>query len=217
MKIIAISDMHGKLNGIKIPPCDLLLIAGDIAPWNGRYHSQQNWFVFKFLNWLNKVPAKHIVAIPGNHDYACKNNGTNYINSLLPKHVHLIHGQQVIIEGLKIWGTAWQPYFFDWAFNLPEDELAKKYKLIPNDTDILLTHCPPKGVCDLTIEAGRGPQGSEQLMLRLLEMQPGPIVNVCGHIHEGHGEGKIGNTKIYNVSVLDHKYDMVYPPTEIIL
>jgi len=215
MKIIAIADIHGKIKQIKISPCDLLLIAGDIAAWNSRIYAQCNWFVFKFANWAKKVPAKHIVAIPGNHDDSCETYRISNINKLLPKNVHLIHDQQVIIEGYKIWGTAWQPQYLNWAFNLPKDELKRKFQFIPGDTDILLTHCPPKGICDMPVEAGRGHQGSSELMLRILEIQPKPLINVCGHIHEGHGEGQIGNTKIYNVSVLNDKYDMIYSPTEI--
>jgi len=39
-----------------------------------------------------------------------------------------------------------QPVFCDWAFNLERGEpLQKKWDLIPEDTDILITHGPPIG------------------------------------------------------------------------
>ena len=39
-------------------------------------------------------------------------------------------------QGLKIWGTPWQPWFFNWAFNGRPDELKSKWALIPDDTTI---------------------------------------------------------------------------------
>lgn len=50
------------------------------------------------------------------------------------------------VLGYKIWGSPWSPTFFNWAFNLDIGEpLASKWELIPNDTEILITHGPPIG------------------------------------------------------------------------
>ena len=35
------------------------------------------------------------------------------------------------IEGLKFYGSPWTPVFYDWAFMLPEVELAGKWAMIP--------------------------------------------------------------------------------------
>ena len=46
--------------------------------------------------------------------------------------------------GLRIWGTPWQPWFYDWAFNAPrrdgEEFLASKFDAIPSNTDVVVAH-----------------------------------------------------------------------------
>src|SRR5690348_7504930 len=46
----------------------------------------------------------------------------------------------------EIWGTPWQPWFWDWAFNAPQRDgetfLASKFEAIPAGTDIVLAHGP---------------------------------------------------------------------------
>ena len=40
----------------------------------------------------------------------------------------------VTVDGLAIWGSPWQPWFYDWAFNLERgEEIAMKWRLIPAD------------------------------------------------------------------------------------
>jgi predicted phosphohydrolase len=66
-KIIAVSDLHGALP--TIPPCDLLLIAGDVAPtMNHSLRFQADWLDTDFRFWLESLPAQKIVFIAGNHD-----------------------------------------------------------------------------------------------------------------------------------------------------
>jgi hypothetical protein len=76
MKICCVSDLHGRLP--VIPECDVLVIAGDVAPdapnhWfisrEDRRQYQWNWFQTTYAAWEQTVPAKHIVATPGNHDW----------------------------------------------------------------------------------------------------------------------------------------------------
>ena len=61
------------------------------------------------------------------------------------KHIHYLQDSSVTIGGLKIWGSPWTLFFFDWAFNLYEDQLREKWEEIPEDTDIIVTHGPPLG------------------------------------------------------------------------
>jgi len=51
------------------------------------------------------------------------------------------------IEDLKFWGSPVQPEFFNWAFNRERGEdICKHWDLIPDDTDILITHGPAFGI-----------------------------------------------------------------------
>jgi len=55
-----------------------------------------------------------------------------------------VQDSSINIEGIKIYGSPWQPSYHDWAFNLERGEaIRKKWDLIPGDTDVLITHGPP--------------------------------------------------------------------------
>ena len=46
----------------------------------------------------------------------------------------------MVIEGLRLYGSPWQPWFFDWAFNYPRGvSLKPVWDLIPETTDLLIT------------------------------------------------------------------------------
>lgn len=207
-KIVAISDLHGVLP--KIPQCDLLLIAGDITPTKNHSVSfQYNWLNNEFRKWLDGVPAKNIVGVAGNHDFIFQESS--------PPKLPWIYLQDsgVEINGLKLWGTPWQPWFFDWAFNLYEPQLAEKWASIPNDTDILVCHGPPFGYGDEAVrlnKKGYENTGSPSLLKRIKEIKPKLVT--FGHIHRGRGEWILDGTKLANVSILNDNYENVYEPWE---
>ncbi|MFZ1612959.1 MAG: metallophosphoesterase, partial [Holophaga sp.] len=124
------------------------------------------------------------------------------------------------IEGLRFWGSPWQPSFMDWAFNLPRmgEKLRAKWKLLPMDTDVLITHGPPYGVLDEVrprmtawgpVEEGSGNLGCEKLAIRLTTVRP--RLHVFGHIHDGAGFLQKGGTTYINASVCDEDYKPVNP------
>lgn len=204
--IVAISDLHGVLP--EVPPCDLLLIAGDIAPvTNHGLAFQAEWLDTVFRCWLRELPARQIAFIAGNHDLVFEQQPT-WVPCDLPA-VYL-QDAAFVWNGLKIWGTPWQPVFFDWAFNLCEAELAEKWKLIPADTDILVVHGPPHGYGD-AVPGRRGIRrcGSPSLLARIEAIQP--RLAVFGHIHEGRGEWQLGRSILANVTILNEKYEHVHP------
>lgn len=45
-----------------------------------------------------------------------------------------------------------QPWYYGWGFNLPRGQaLLDKWNQIPDNTDILVTHCPPLGKTGITV------------------------------------------------------------------
>lgn len=211
-KIIALSDQHGNLP--EIQPCDILLIAGDIVPLEVQNYpfDSMKWLNGPFNEWLESIPAKHVVATPGNHDFIFQKK-----LDMVPKlRWHLLIDNLAEVEGLKIWGSPWQNWFYDWAFNAPdvggEVFLARKYAQMPDDTDIIISHGPPFGYGDQALD---GRTGSKALTDRIKETKPRLVV--CGHIHEDRGRWEIENgnkppTIIANVSVLNRSYQMVHEP-----
>ena len=130
IKIVAVSDMHGYLPD-NIPPCDLLLLAGDLTPvQNHGIQFQAEWLEGPFRSWLRRQPARKIVGIAGNHDFIFE-HAADVVPTDLPW--TYLQDSYLMWEGLKIWGTPWQPTFFDWAFNGNPEKLQRQWDLIPED------------------------------------------------------------------------------------
>ena len=209
MKIRAASDLHGTLP--EILPCDLLLLGGDLCPvTNHQISFQAEWLDTTFRQWLDRVPARRVVGVAGNHDFVFQK-----YPDLVPNDLRWVYLQDsgVTWEGLRIWGTPWQPWFFDWAFNLYEPDLIAKWAMIPPDTDILVLHAPPHGYGDgVPRSGGMDHTGSPSLLRRIEAIEP--RLAIFGHIHEGRGEWQVGKTTLANVTILDERYQHVHPVWE---
>lgn len=222
MKIVCTSDLHGNL--IDIEGGDLLLLGGDITP---RFDAdkedlapiQLQWMDKTLRPWLDKLDFKYVVATSGNHDMCLQSNLQQVTDMNL--HWHLLMDQEITIDGFKIYGSPWTKWFYDWAFNLYEEDLEKKWSLIPNDTDILLLHQPPKGYGDLAnvIVAGKTVRGifehagSPSLTKRIEEIKPKLVV--FGHLHLGYGLYQTDSTTFVNAAAVDQFYNPKNKPVVI--
>jgi predicted phosphohydrolase len=205
MRIVLISDTHGQHDGLRLPPGDLLIHAGDFSA-KGRLQE-----VTDFMQWLTKQPHAHKVLIAGNHDFMAEQDPALFL-SLIPPNVIYLNDSGTEIDGLKIWGSPIQPWFYDWAFNRQRGaDIRKHWDLIPTDTDILVTHGPPHGVRDKTVDGTL--VGCADLMAKVQEIQP--KLHVFGHIHEAHGTELHGKTTFVNASVLNLRYMLVWGATEL--
>lgn len=208
MKIVAVSDQHGHLPDI--PACDLLLLAGDLCPATDHgLEFQRRWLDTRFRRWLAGVPAEKVIGIAGNHDFIFE-QAPEAVPADLPW--TYLQDSQCVWRDLRIWGTPWQPWFFDWAFNGDPALLEKKWELIPHDTDILVVHGPPRGYGD-AVPRGNGVienTGCPCLLARIEQVQPRLVV--FGHIHEGRGEWRLGPTTLANVTLLDVEYCVRHAP-----
>ena len=185
MVIYCTADLH--LHLPEIPECDVLLIAGDIVDGFAlqTLNQQQLWMVTTFRKWLNRIPAKRVIFTPGNHDFIYQATP----EAEWPKlRMEVLIDQALTLETdggpIKVYGTPWQIRHGDWAFNYPKDAMNDIWKKIPDDTNILLCHQPPGGICDV---GGRGDHlGCFLLTKRIEEIKPKLVV--CGHIHPAYGE-----------------------------
>lgn len=176
MKLVLGSDLHGYLPDV--PPCDILILAGDILSGN----DQKRFYQILLKQWLEKVPARHVVATWGNHDWPFNVQGLPGLKW------HMLIDEGICIEGLKFYGLPWTIPFYQWAWQAPEPSLDKLCSFIPDDTDILISHGPPFGICDKNIEGFHS--GSKSLYDRMIEL-PRLKLLVCGHIHEARGQSGI--------------------------
>jgi predicted phosphohydrolase len=122
---------------------------------------------------------------------------------------------------LKIWGSPWTLEFEGMnpackAFTGDEDLLASKFKMIPDDIDILVTHSPPYKILDEIHDwryCENKSVGSKELSKQIERVRP--LVHVFGHIHEGYGQvddyfecchGMTRRIKYINCSHVDEDY-----------
>lgn len=212
MKIAAISDTHEQLNKVTIPKdFDLLICAGDFT-YRGAYFPVRN-----FLTQIKEIAnGRPIIIVPGNHELTLdKNNNevTELMNIYCQNNIHYLVDKEVIIDGIKFWGSPYTPWFYDWAFNVPRDIIQKHWDLIPEDTKVLILHGPPHGILDKTREGEH--VGCEALTNTINTKLKSLEVCIFGHIHESYGHIKIGNTNYYNVSICNRNYEPIHPVTMI--
>jgi Icc-related predicted phosphoesterase len=194
-RIICISDTHGFYEQVVVPPGDILIHSGDFGQ---RGHLSE---LPRFHDWMASQPHAYKIFVAGNHDWCFEQEPKK--SRALMKNVIYLQDSSVEILGLQIYGSPWQPRFFDWAFNLDRGQpLRKIWNKIPPTTDILVTHGPPFGIGDRT---ARGLSvGCEDLLSRLSEVKP--RLHCFGHIHEGRGMSTVGETIYVNASICDERY-----------
>ena len=194
LRIWHISDTHGYHNLLTIPKdIDIVIHSGDCS--NNRSPVINNNEVLDFIEWYKALPINYKIYVAGNHD-------TSIEAKLITKETFNDEGimyllnEAVNIEGLNIWGSPYTPEFCNWAFNKRRDQLFDIWKQIPEDTHIVISHGPPKGVLDLAYDRNSKLEycGCKALKSRMLDIQP----DLClfGHIHTNEDNINAGYTKL---------------------
>jgi len=146
-------------------------------------------------------------VIAGNHDWAFQR--TPLRARALIRHAIYLEDEETTVAGLRIWGSPWQPWFFDWAFNLQRGpEIAAKWALIPDGIDVLITHGPPQGILDRTSRGDAA--GCADLLAAVLRVRP--RLHLFGHIHEAYGSLERDGIRFVNACNCSERYRPVQPP-----
>lgn len=200
MRIVCISDTHGHHAQLRIPDGNLLVCTGDFTRRGRRSE------VSDFNLWLQTLPHRYKVIIAGNHDFLFEQQQD--ARHMLSAAIYL-QDEECALDGLRIYGSPWQPRFFNWAFNADRGEpLRRIWERIPSGIDVLLTHGPPHGVLDVTV---RGQVvGCEELSMALRRVRP--KLHVFGHIHESYGQLVRDGTHYVNASSCTLHYQPIHPP-----
>lgn len=209
-RIVCISDTHNCNDEIIVPDGDLLIHSGDATIEGGHVE------VIDFLNWFSQLPHKRKIFVAGNHDWLFEIDNRHARLLLADSKIIYLQDSSIEIDGVKIYGSPWQPRFFDWAFNLDRGpEMAEKWAMIPDDIDVLITHGPPYGILDLVPRKGWDENtGCEELRKRVEQIAKfgGLKLHVFGHIHCGYGVHKEFGVKFVNASICDEQYNPSQPP-----
>lgn len=195
MRVVAIADTHLCHQSLEVPDGDVLVHAGDLCRGGSLGELEVA------ADWLRALPHPTKIVIAGNHDFALE-RAPDEARCVLGDGiagVAYLEDAAITVGGVKFWGSPWQPRFFDWAFNLSRGApLAAKWRLIPQDVDVLVTHGPPHGIGD---RVARGHEGCEDLRARVLAL--GPLLHLFGHIHEDPGVWVEGGVTYANVTTAE--------------
>ncbi len=196
MKILAVSDIHGKyikiIDYLKKNTVDLIILTGDITDFG------PNELAVEILNEISSFNIP-VLAIPGNCD------PINLYGSIDNSKAVNIHGKSVTIKNIGICGFGGSnptPYNTPLEFDEIEiyDNARRVMEEIKNhEVTLFVTHAPPLGTKTDLLPSGKH-VGSESLRKIIEEFQPS--INICGHIHESMAIDKIGKTTIINPGML---------------
>jgi len=212
MKLVVTSDCHGRLTSADLPSGDVFILAGDIFSNRSAYPETDAAYqlndVRELDDFCGRLDFRHVLLIAGNHDWVFERN-KQAARDL--KNIVYLEDSGTTIDGIRFYGSPYQPEFYSWAFNLTRNgpELARVWSLIPEDTDVLITHGPPAGILDQPF--GKGEHAGCELLLKRVE-QVRPKVHVFGHIHGSYGRTTVGETLFVNASLCDEHYDPVNKP-----
>jgi len=198
-----IADTHARHRKMRLPKGDVLIHAGDVS------YRGEKLEIEDFLAWFCKQDFEHKIFIAGNHDFLFESAGKKQLDQLIPAEIIYLNDSGTIIDGKNIWGSPITPKFFNWAFNRNRGEAIRKHwEMIPQNTDLLITHGPPYGILDQV--ANEQHVGCKDLLNTIKQLKP--KVHVFGHIHESYGTTKNLGIKFINASQVNESYDLINKP-----
>lgn len=189
MRIVAVADTHLFHRELDVPDGDVFVHAGDMCRGGDLDELRDA------ADWIAGLPHRHKVIVAGNHDWAFVHEPAA-ARSAIAGMIYL-QDAEATIDGVRFYGSPWQPEFNSWAFNLPRGpDLAAVWAAIPAGVDVLITHSPPAGIGDRTAVEER--TGCADLRARVAVVKP--RLHLFGHIHEDGGLWTIGGTVFSNVT-----------------
>jgi Icc-related predicted phosphoesterase len=215
VKLVIVSDTHGRHRNLTLPQGDILIHCGDFL---GGPLREQGIELLDFDTWIGDQRFKHKIVIAGNHDKVL--GLSDHASTWRPKLTNCIYLQDesVKIGGMNFYGSPWTPDFFPdhWVFNQTRGtkQTRERWAQIPDNTDVLITHGPPAGILDTcpNIFAPHEPVhvGCEDLRTRISQLK-NLRLHVFGHIHEAVGTHYENDVHSINAASLDGRYELRKP------
>ena len=153
IKIIHLSDTHGYHRDIRLKILleeqistrytkpEVICHSGDFSSAERtKGHDYDD-----FLNWFSELDIANKVLVCGNHEVLVEKDLDKFDNRCRELGITHLYHSSANIEGFNFYGSPQTPEFYNWAFNVPRNDIMWH---IPLDTDVLITHGPPFGIGD---------------------------------------------------------------------
>ena len=191
MKLLGITDLHGDQKALQqiiaaAGPVDLILLGGDVTSFGSPDEAQR-------LIRLAQHGGTTVLAVAGNCDSA-------EVDRRLVELGVSLHGRGQIYRGVGLHGVSAMPPWHSHMYQFTEEELSEllragRAQIADAEHHVVLSHPPPRHeTLDRTSEGIN--VGSTALRDFLDRTQPSLVL--CGHVHEGRGVGKVGETPVVN-------------------
>ncbi|RLG19178.1 hypothetical protein DRN63_00120 [Nanoarchaeota archaeon] len=173
MRILVTSDIHSRFHNLekilRDVEFDLLLISGDITNFRAIDIERADEIISKY--------APECYAVHGNCD-------PEIVLKMKLDSIKFIHGMTAKLDEFTLHGVGGSgPTPFKTPSEYPDSYFEKMLsKLEPHSNlNILISHCPPYGILDLT-------KSGEHIGCRAVRKHASRFdVILCGHVHEAHG------------------------------
>lgn len=209
-RFVCVSDTHNTTP--KLPAGDVLIHAGDLTN-QGSYSELSRavqWLEKAPFEAKIVIAGNHDITLDkdffaehGAHFHNQKPQSHEDCLSLLadsPTITYLDHSSTTIRlrtgarTTFTIFGSPYSPKHGLWAFGYDtqispttNNDLLRLWDDIPLDTDIVVTHTPPRTHCDMAPE--RVSTGCEALRRALWRIRP--RLAICGHVHSSRGARRV--------------------------
>jgi Icc-related predicted phosphoesterase len=203
MRLVVISDTHGRHEDLGVLEGDVLIHCGDFCDVSGSTEVD----VENVDAWFAQQRFQAIVCIGGNHDFGALMR-VECQEPVFQNAVWLLD-EAYTFGGVKFYGSPWVPQLMGWAFYLSDEELQQKWSMIPEETDVLITHTPPHGILDEP-RSSRVHGGCPHLRDRVRVVRP--TYHLFGHEHASAGTERHGDTTFINASSANSSLEVVHPP-----
>lgn len=212
LRIWHISDTHGYHDQLVLPEdIDLIIHTGDCS--NSKIPAINEGEVYRFIEWYSKLDCMKIYS-PGNHDTSIEHRLVRP-KDFTDRNIMYLENEDIIINGIKFTAIPYVPTFgVGWSFMKSREKLGKLWDTIPEDTNVLLTHGPPKGILDLSENRDHSlEQCGDGALYKRIQKLPNITHNLFGHLHSfktcrNHGIYHHNGITYSNACVLeDSKFD----------
>lgn len=187
--------MHDQIPISRFDGIDMVIHSGDCS--NSRHLQTSVIEIMEFLEWYHKVPVKYKIFVAGNHDTAIERKSITK-EGISDYGIIYLENESIEIEGINIWGSPITPTYGEWSFMKARDKTHKTWNQIPDNTDILIVHGPPKNIRDLTYNREHRLEtcGDKAMLSAISRVKP--KLMLFGHIHNYKDIENQGISTYYN-------------------